>query len=59
MRDRSKISDKDVDSFIADALDFCGDGIYPRFLHYMAELDYSEAEVEALTAVANKRAGRV
>lgn len=55
---RDTVKGKDVDTFAADAVEFCGNGHYPQFLGYMAELGYAEDEVEALTDEVNKRAGR-
>ena len=57
----ARSSDPDVDTFAADALDFCGGesiGCYPQFLAFMEERGLNEAEVERLTEQVNKRAGR-
>lgn len=48
----------DLDTFVVDTLDFVGEGIWPRYLAYMAEHGYDEAEVEAAVEELNKKAGR-
>jgi hypothetical protein len=51
--------ERDLNTFVADAVEFCCDGRYPQFLRDMANLGYSEAEVEELMDRVNKRAGRI